>query len=188
MSPQIYSGEGGRRKRRRAGTDLLPPLAPSPLAHSPLSTTSLLLPFYLFFYLYYYVPLHLSSAPLLPPTSLTPSSSHSSVSPPLGRHSSYFVPPVPAGPRSLGRPDSVRRGRQPIHLPASGLPKGAAGEGGGEEGEGSGKKREEQRSSFITMAINNANSAAVAAGERKRLRGPGLGGGCRRWGPTGARQ
>lgn len=36
-------------------------------------------------------------------------------------------------------------------------------------------KREEQRSSFITIAINNANSTAVAAGERE-VAGTGTGG------------
>lgn len=43
-------------------------------------------------------------------------------------------------------------------------------------------KREEQRSSFITIAINNANSAAVAAVEagEQEVAGPGTGG-CKGW-------
>lgn len=59
--------------------------------------------------------------------------------------------------------------QQPIHLRARGLP----------------MKREEQRSSFITIAINNANSTAVEAGERE-VAGTGTGG--YRAGTAGARQ
>lgn len=92
--------------------------------------------------------------PFFPPTFL----------PHRGRHSSYFVPPVPVGPQRLGRPDSVRRGGQPIHLPAAGLPKGKEEMEEERRRGGAERKREEQRSSFITMAINNANSAAAAAG------------------------
>lgn len=39
------------------------------------------------------------------------------------------------------------------------------------------EKKEEQRSSFITMTINNANSRAVAAGETGERMG------CRDWDP-----
>lgn len=43
-------------------------------------------------------------------------------------------------------------------------------------------KKEEQRSSFITMAINNANSTAVAAVETLEQVGVGTGtGGCKSW-------
>lgn len=40
------------------------------------------------------------------------------------------------------------------------------------------EKKEEQRSSFITIAINNANSSAVAAGEtgERKVAGTGTGG------------
>ncbi|KAK9533737.1 hypothetical protein VZT92_008838 [Zoarces viviparus] len=43
-------------------------------------------------------------------------------------------------------------------------------------------KREEQRSSFITIAINNANSTAVAAVEAGEREVAGTGtGGCKGW-------
>lgn len=50
-------------------------------------------------------------------------------------------------------------------------------------------KKEEQRSSFITIAVNNANSAAVAAVEvgEQEVAGTGTGG-CEGWGLQGPRQ
>lgn len=42
-------------------------------------------------------------------------------------------------------------------------------------------KKEEQRSSFITIAIKNANSTAVAAAGAKEFAGSGLVG-CEGWG------
>lgn len=49
-------------------------------------------------------------------------------------------------------------------------------------------KREEQRSSFITIAINNANSTAVAAVEAGEREVAATGTGAARAGTAGARQ
>lgn len=112
------------------------PLLPS-LLHSPLPPP--LFPFYLFFFMI--IIIFLSIFAPLPLPHASPLSSHSPGSSPLGRHSSYFVPPVPAGPGVWAALIAQRRGEQPIHLPAASLPKGARGKRGRRRRRGEEKKK-----------------------------------------------
>lgn len=188
MSPQIYSGEGGGRGGGRGGRGwtcslLLHPLFlhPCPLPPSSFLFTS---------FFYYYFPLYLSPtppSPLLPPTR--PFLPHWGAIPPTLFRRSQPGPDVWAVLIALGEAGSLS-----ICLPRA-CQREPEEKRRRRRRRGERRKGEEQRSSFITMAINNANSAAVAAGEageRKGCRDQGWGcvvvEGCRRRGPTGARQ
>lgn len=122
------------------------------LAPSPLSLAP---PIQLFFFLLVTLFPWLFSLTLYP-SALVPLLS------PLGHHSSYFVPLVLA--QCLGCPDSKEE--------VAAYPSGSLGLANG--------KKREQRSSFITIAINNANSSAAAAGEtgERRVAGTGTGAMC----------
>lgn len=101
-----------------------------------------LLPLLFFFYPHNSLsPSFLDSPSLVLFWSLSAFSPHRGIIPPTLFRQSWA--------QCLDYPDSTQKKQQPIHLPAPSLP----------------LKEEEQRSSFITIVINNANSAAVAAGE-----------------------
>lgn len=128
--------------------------APSPLSLAPP-------PPVLLFFLPPLCLFHDSPPTSLYPFSLSPVPPHWGIIPPTLFHQSWA--------RRLGRPDS----REEVAAYPSACP-GLA--------KGKKKKREEQRSSFITIAINNANSTAVAAGEAGERKVAGTGtGGSERW-------